>query len=176
MHRAAQGPVAYLIVSMTTRVTVSSLIESALLGTPRVNEDTSTGDAQTLAQGEVSVDDIVEKLNSIRSGKSFDDDAVSTAMDTWVKGLDDAEKTALFAFLKGIAQIVTGEVPAQQATEPSDAPAGVDMKKEPTSLKVSVRPNVIRRPGVDGTSKQPPKTRGGEDTSGPVPIKAKKKG
>lgn len=128
-------------------------------------------DTETLEQGDVEPKDIIDKLNSIRSGKSFKDEDISSAMDQYVGSLSKAEKTALLAFLKGIAQIVTGEIPAQNATEPDSNPADVQMKKGPESAKTKhIQPNVIK------ASAPKMKQKGGaEDTSGPVPITAKKK-
>lgn len=67
-----------------------------------------------LKDADVEPKDIVDKLNSIRSGKSFKDSAVKGAMDEWINSLSKTERVALFAFVRGIAQIVTGEVPAKQ--------------------------------------------------------------
>lgn len=137
-------------------------------------QPSKTGDdeADKLKTGEVETKDIVEKLNSIRSGKSFKDDHVKGSMEQYIESLSKAEKTALFAFLKGIAQIVTGEIPAQQAAEPTKKPADVQMQKGTKTQTKSIKPNVIKG--------QAPKAKGGggaEDTSAPVtaPITAKKR-
>lgn len=125
---------------------------------------------EKLKKGDVTVDDVIEKLNSIRSGKSFKDEQVSSAFGKYFDDLEDAEKTALFAFLKGIAQIVTGEVEGPEAIDPGDKPAGVEMKKTGGPEKVSVKPNVIKAPEAEEEKKTP----SAEDTSGPVPITPKK--
>ena len=138
-------------------------------------QDTSSktmdADTETLEQGDVEPKDIVDKLNAIRSGKSFKDEQVSAAMDEYVGSLSKAEKTALFAFLKGIAQIVTGEVPGQQAVDPEDKPAQVSMEKGPEKAKSKhIEPNVI----VGSRPKE--KVKGGsEDTTGPTPIVPKRR-
>lgn len=134
--------------------------------------DTSTsktGDDETekLKSGEIKTEDVVEKLNSIRSGKSFKDSAVKEPMHQYIESLSQPEKTALLAFLKGIAQIVTGEVPAQQAVDPGKDPADVSMQKEPAQKKKTVKPNVIKA--------QQPKQGGQEDTTAPAPIVPKKR-
>lgn len=127
-------------------------------------------ETEKLKKGEVTVDDVIEKLNSIRSGKSFKDDAISAALSKYFDELDMEEKIALLAFLKGISQIVTGEVSATAAIDPGDKPAGIEMKKTTGPQKVSVKPNVIKAPDIE-KSKKP----SAEDTSGPVPITPKKK-
>ena len=135
------------------------------------NEAEEGGDSEKekLEKGDVTVDDIIEKLNSIRSGKSFKDEAISAALGKWFDDLDTAEKTALFAFLKGIAQIVTGEVEGPEAVDPGSKEAGVEMKKTGGPEKVSIKPNVIKAPEVEKE-----KAPSAEDTSGPVPITPKK--
>ena len=61
----------------------------------------------------VEVDDVIEKLNSIRSGKSFKDEKILASLTKYFDELEDSEKFALAAFLKGISQIVTGEIEGQ---------------------------------------------------------------
>lgn len=126
-------------------------------------------EAEKLKKGDITVDDVIEKLNSIRSGKSFNADDVKSALSKYFDELEKPEKTALLAFLKGISQIVTGEVSGDSAIDPGDKPAGVEMKKTGTQ-KVSIKPNIIKAPDIE-KSKKP----GAEDTSGPVPITPKKK-
>lgn len=131
-----------------------------------------TGDdeKEKLKKGEVTADDVVDKLNAIRSGKSFKDEAIASRLDEYVESLSKPEKTALLAFLKGLAQIVTGEVEAKAAVEPGADPAGVKMEKGEKTQEKSIKPNVIKAP-----AKEKEKKPSEEDTSGPVPITPKKK-
>jgi hypothetical protein len=124
-----------------------------------------------LAHGDVTVDDIVDKLNAIRSGRSFKDSAVSNSMEQYINSLSKSEKTALMAFLKGIAQIVTGEIPADQAINPSDEPADVKMNKTNEPKIVHKKPNVIK--GVAQPSGN--KAASQEDTTPPTPIIPKRR-
>lgn len=126
-----------------------------------------------LKSGDIAADDIIDRLNSIRSGKSFKDERISQEMDQYVNGLKKAEKVALLAFLKGIAQIVTGEFEGSTAVEPDSHPADVKMKKTDTQSSIKtkhIEPNVIK-----GVSKEKKATSNTEDTSSPAPIVAKKK-
>lgn len=143
-----------------------SSVGSGEAPTPSKTMDTDNDDA-TMKKGDIKVDDVVEKLNSIRSGRSFKDSAVSGAMEQYVSSLSTAEKTALLAFLKGIAQIVTGEVPAKAATNPDSKPANVQMQKKDASQHKTVKPNVIKAdaPGPSGSAKN------AEDTSSPISVK-----
>jgi hypothetical protein len=141
---------------------------------PEPEETPSAADVDTddeaLKSGEVTPDVIVDKLNSIRSGKSFRDSTVKGSMEQYVNALKAPEKTALLAFLKGISQIVTGEVEAPQAADPEEHPADVKMKKGEDKQVKHVKPNVIKGAPVSKKT-QPSK----EDTSGPAPITPVKK-
>lgn len=138
-------------------------------GSSEVAADKGDKEIEKLKKGNIAVDDVVEKLNSIRSGKSFKDDAIYSSLEKYFNDLKDNEKIALLAFLKGIAQIVTGEIQGPKAIDPGDNPAGIEMKKTSGHQKVSIKPNVIKAPDIK-KSEKPSK----EDTSGPVPIKPKK--
>ena len=129
-------------------------------------------DSEVLSTGDVSVEDIIEKLNTIRSGKSFKDDDVLESMKKYLDELNKPEKTALLAFLKGISEIVTAGVSGEKAFEPTDSPSKVKMKKKSSEKQsVSITPNVIKKP----EEKESKSTEGTEDTTPPVPIEPKKK-
>lgn len=134
-------------------------------------EKTSDNEKEKLKKGDVSPSDIIEKLNSIRSGKSFKDSNISNALEKYVNDMTKAEKTALLAFLKGISQIVTGEIDAEAAIDPSDKPADVEMEKTAGSKKVTIKPVIIKKAGEEKEKKASKE----EDTSGPVPITPKTK-
>jgi hypothetical protein len=142
-------------------------------GESKSGDDSKTLDAEKekLKKGEVKSEDIIEKLNTIRAGKSFKDEAIARKMNEYVESLSKAERTALLAFLKGMAQIVTGEVPAEAATDPADPDPNIKMKKgSGEKQEKTIKPNVIKAPEKEKTEKKP----SAEDTSGPVPIKPKK--
>lgn len=132
---------------------------------------TMDSEKDKLKKGEVEPKDIIEKLNAIRAGKSFKDEAIAAKMNEYVESLSKAEKVALLAFLKGLSQIVTGEVDAETATDPADPDPDVKMKKGAGEKETkSLKPNVIKAPEKEKTEKKP----SSEDTSGPVPITPKK--
>jgi hypothetical protein len=139
------------------------------LETPDVSSKTVDDEKEKLKKGEITPDDIIEKLNAIRSGKSFKDEEISSKLNEYIESLSKPEKVALLAFLKGISQVVTGEIEPEAATDPSDAPADVEMKK-PGGAK-TIKPVVVKAPQKEKTKKSP----SSEDTSGPVPITPKKK-
>jgi hypothetical protein len=115
---------------------------------------------------EISLENTIEKLNSIRSGKSFKDDHVMAQMEKYYGDLKDAERKALQAFLTGISQIVTAGVPGEQAPEPEEAPTNVHMVDKSQIKSKSVKPNVIHKGGGGGGGQKPV-----EDTSAPVSVK-----
>ena len=153
---------------------LSSVINETLSSKKKLIVEQDEDEKETLKSGDINADEVIEKLNTIRAGKSFKDQNIKTAMESYVSDLDDAEKTALFAFLKGIAQIVGGEVEGKEALEPSDKPANVKMEKKPSSQKVTIKPNVIKKPSA-GEKPKEKASKSPEDTTPPAPIVAKKK-
>lgn len=150
----------------------SSLSEDDGEVKPEKTASSKTTDDTTekLKKGEVSTEDIVDKLNLIRSGKSLKDEQIASKMDEYIQSLTKPERVALLAFLKGLSQVITADIPADNATEPSDAGPNINMEKDKGQQKKSIKPNVIKAP--DTKSKSTPSA---EDTSGPVPITPKKK-
>jgi len=137
---------------------------------PEAKLDTGNDKLKT---GEITVDDIISSLNSIRSGKSFSrDEEVLNSLTSYVNNLSKAEKTALLAFLKGISQIVTGVVDADTATEPKDAPADVTTTKKNVENDKSgsttrhVQPSVTKSSSSTSSTSMTKQT-GAENTSAP---------
>jgi hypothetical protein len=146
--------------------------ESGEGGEGDATSKTIDSDTEDMGDGEVKTKDAVDMLNSIRSGKSFKDEKVAAAFDEYFSSLSDPEKKSLKAFLKGIAQIVTGGIPGNQAAEPGDD-AKVQMQQKPQPVQgektKSIRPNVIK----GGGKKAPGSDL--EDTAGPAPITPKRR-
>jgi len=129
-------------------------------------------DKQKLESGNVTADDVIEKLNTIRSGKSFKDEEIMSKMSEYVDGLNKPEKTALLSFLKALSQIVTGEVAVADVVKPSEDPVEIKIEKEPDVKRRTIKPTVIKmQPKEEDKSKKTP----AEDSKGPVPITAKQK-
>ena len=138
----------------------------------KTSSKTMDDETESMENGEVEVKDIVDKLNSIRGGKSFKDEEVAKALDEYFSSLSDAEKTALMAFLKGIAQIVTGEISGDQATDPGKN-GDVKMEKGHEKKVKHVKPNVIKGGGNGGNGKSTKSSE--EDTTAPAPITPKRR-
>jgi hypothetical protein len=153
---------------------LENIIKESLQGSirkERLSEADETSDTKKLKSGEISFDDIIGKLNAIRSGRSFKDEDISNKLQSYINDMTKAEKTALFAFLKGVLQIVSGEFEAEKAVEPESAPANIEITKKGGKSKVTLKPIVIKKP--EG-SKEEKKKKPAEDTAGPVPITPKK--
>jgi hypothetical protein len=158
---------------ITTKVDLkdflTEIIKESLHSKKRILKEDEEKEA--LKTGDVSVEEVIDKLNTIRAGKSFKSEEIKASMESYLNDLNSAEKTALFAFLKGIAQVVGGDVEGSKAIEPEDSPANVKMEKKPTSQKVTIKPVVIKKPEAQPGSNKT----GKEDTTPPAPIVPKKK-
>ena len=79
----------------------------------------------------MEAEDIAKMLNIIRAGKSLKDPEVKERFDIWFSALSPPEKIALKALLDGIAQIISGDIEAEEASKPSAAPYNVEMGAAP---------------------------------------------
>ena len=71
----------------------------------------------------ITLDDIIEKLNIIRSGRSTKDDDVKSELENYILQFTEEDKTSLLAFLDGLGRILTiDEQNAQQAATPGAPP------------------------------------------------------
>ena len=144
----------------------------------QLSSKTMDDEKDKMKKGDITPRDIVDRLNAIRAGKSFKDEKVAKAMDEYINSLSKPEKVALYAFMRGVAQIVTGEVAGKEAQDPSDNPSDVKMQKGPGPEKVKhIQPNVIKGGNKAGDQKQGTggKNTSQEDTTPPAPITPKKR-
>lgn len=139
-------------------------------------EDTKDTDAH----GVPTVANIIEQLNTLRSGRSLKDEEVKNQLERYYEGLDDSEKEAMHAYFKGVAQILSGQVDGGAAEEPSNH--GVAMQSTGKPNKMNIKPNIIRKT----LAKTPPADAGAaataatakaprENTTPPAPIVPKKR-
>lgn len=71
----------------------------------------------------ITLDDIIEKLNIIRSGRSTKDDDVKSELENYILQFSEEDKSSLLAFLDGLGRILTiDEQNAQQAATPGAPP------------------------------------------------------
>ena len=131
---------------------------------------TSLSDIEALKSGSVSPDDIINKLNAIRAGRSFKDDTIKANLETYISNLTKAEKIALLAYLKGIEQIVSGQISGSDAIEPKDPEPNIDTKKKDSQSVRKIKPTIVRK----STHSAPESKSGAENTAPPLPVKVKK--
>lgn len=77
---------------------------------------------------DLSFDMVVTALNILRSGQSLKDQQIRGQVEQYFNSLQGAERTALYSYLSGIAQIVAANVPSVQAPSPDDAPNPISME------------------------------------------------
>lgn len=131
--------------------------------------DDDDNDQKALAEAP-DLDQIIEKLNLIRSGKSLKDSIIQHRFKSYYDDLSDAERVALFAYLKGIAQIVNGDIEPDLAQEPADDPANIHMHKLKGKKLQQVKRDQKRtiKPSISSGGSQ---SKSAEDSSGPVVVK-----
>jgi len=79
----------------------------------------------------IKSDDIEKKLNLLRAGKSLKDEDTKKRFDTYFSSLSAPQKVALKGFLDGLSQVILGEIPGNDAKNPSDSPYNVKMDADP---------------------------------------------
>lgn len=114
---------------------------------------------QTATQQPITAEDIIDRLNIVRSGRSTKDGDVKREMEEYIAQFSEDEKTALLAFLEGLGQILTSGVDSADATDPQD-PYALQIKK---SLGAAAA-NATKTPTPGATASPMP-------APGPVPIK-----
>jgi hypothetical protein len=110
----ASPPAAPQVDALPDQGTVDPNIED-----PNVSQE-ATADIQ---KGSITLEMVIDKFNTIRAGKSFKDKSIKQQMMQYFEKLSDDEKVALYAFLKGISQIVSGEFTGYNPVSPSDVGA-----------------------------------------------------
>lgn len=129
-----------------------------------------------VTDAKVTVKTVIDQLNAIRGGRSFADEPVTNELTRYFDGLEPGEQSALHAYLKGIAQIVSGQVEAGSAEEPKDH--GVATKATGKANR-TVKPNVVRQKPSPAKAAEVPVARVAaapkEDTTPPAPIIPKKR-
>jgi len=90
---------------------------------------------------EINLTRIIDKLNSLRAGKSLKDKEIKTGLNDYFTKLNGNERIALYAFLTGLEKIMGSEEAAADGgatPSPAKAPYKIQMKK--TSPKIDKSP------------------------------------
>lgn len=143
---------------------------------------------------DLSFDMVVTALNILRSGQSLKNQQIRGQVEQYFNSLQGAERTALYSYLSGIAQIVAANVPSAQAPSPDDSPNPVSMEfvqgdnstpKDPSqqssgpkkdSQKVSSPERSSEdRAGRNADKKKPRQDDDIEDTTPPISVGSRNK-
>jgi hypothetical protein len=127
-------------------------------------------------EGVATLDNVIEQLNTLRAGRSLKDQNVRGELERYYQGLDNSEKEAMHAYLKGIAQILSGQIDAAIAEEPKNH--GVDTQNNGKRTK-TIKPNIVRNQSVapvKNANTAPTVSKSSvENTAAPAPIVPKKR-
>ena len=86
---------------------------------------------------DADIEQIVNMLNMMRSGKSTKDKAVQEDLGEYFDGLDAGEKQALFIMLSGLTQILTADIPGDEAPDPTSVGIKIQAKKKDRDAEIS---------------------------------------
>jgi hypothetical protein len=109
-------------------------------------------------QEPITVEDIIVKLNIVRSGRSTKDSDVKRELEEYIGQFNEDEKQALVAFLEGLGQILTSGVDSDDAVDPQD-PYSLQIQKS-----AGATAGKALKPPQSGAAATP------APTPGPVPI------
>lgn len=74
--------------------------------TPSIGPMSQTSETGPEGEKPFTVDEMIERLNVIRGGKSFSDPEVYGQLTTFFKGLSDQDKAVIDKFLQGLGKVV----------------------------------------------------------------------
>lgn len=154
---------------------IKESVESSLKSKGLFEEISSDDpDYESIKSGDVSVDDLIDELNIIRSGRSFKDEKIKAALDQYLQKLEATERSTLLTYIKAIGQIVTGVIVGSAAPDPSEPPASVSQEKTGGPKRVEIKPVIIKGPAMkkDAGASKPA---GVENTAAPLPVVPKTK-
>lgn len=92
---------------------------AAVTGVPQTGAETPAGAPQEAKP--FTVDEMIERLNVVRSGKSFSDPEVYGQLTSYFKSMPDADRAVVDKFLQGLGKVVI-QVSQDQGQTNSAAP------------------------------------------------------
>ena len=82
---------------------------------------------------DITVDEVVDKLNMMRSGQSANNKDIKKNLDEYFKSLSMGERQSLYVFLDALNQILSAGVTGEEAPEPQDD-KGIEFKASRPTL------------------------------------------
>ena len=112
-----------------------------------------------------SVEQIVNMLNMVRSGKSTKDKEVQKDLGDYFDGLDAGERQALFIMMSGLTQILTADIPGDEAPDPTSVGIKIQAKKKGRDKEISMpaQKAAAAASSEKSSSKQKPAAQGSDD-------------
>lgn len=106
---------------------------------PKKNSDEIDEEAGEEVTKKVKAADIVDLLNTMRSGKTLKDEQVRKNFQAYFDALSGSERVALFSFCQAMADIIAGENTLEDIKdEPQPDDYGVEISKEDQPEKKKV--------------------------------------
>jgi len=126
---------------------------------------------------EITFTMIKDRVNTIRSGRSLRDQEIRGELKTYFGELSDDEQSALYAFLDGIAQVLTAGIDGSEADEPSDEPYNVKMSSDAKSRnsKKSDDSSQKKKKKVSQSPQSSGSSSGVENTAPPIDVGRKQR-
>lgn len=113
---------------------------------PAASPDSNSGDPND-DQNQITLEKVIAKLNTIRGGKSLRDPSIYNKLNVYYDALQETEKSELYKFLSGIAQVITDIVPtAQQPEVPAAPPGGEPTPPPPEAPPATPAPSPAGQP------------------------------
>jgi len=107
--------------------------EPAAPAAPTVDSSGEPGVPRGRGGDPLTIENMIERFNVIRAGKSFDDPEVFGQLTTLYKGLEDDQKQKLDVLLFNIGKIVQNVSDKDQGTPAPEAPPAPAMPQEPAA-------------------------------------------
>jgi hypothetical protein len=122
-----------------------------------------------------SFDSVVSAINNLRSGKSLRDSSIKSQAQVYYDKLSDDERTTLLVFLKALSDIIAGQVTGQEAQDPSDPPASLNITSDKEKDEPEEEPEESEEPAAEESEEPPaeseaPAEEEGEDTTPPIKV------
>ena len=95
--------------------------------TPEV--PTEKQDVEAKLEKDITLVDLTDSLNLMRSGKSLKDEEVKKNIKTFFDGLTTAERQSMYVYINALAGIMTGTETGKEAADPADV--GIQTQEKP---------------------------------------------
>ena len=134
-------------------------------------------DSEEEAMTTVSFDSVIDRINTLRAGRSTKDKEIKKSLEDYYNKLDENERIVLKIFLEELSEILGGEIDGVNAKDPSDPPEKFKITSAEEDADAAAAADVEKKaPGPsaeDMLSDEEEK----EDTSPPedLPIKMNEK-